>query len=125
MFCEGSDMHDDDDNDDNHHRDENDDRDDDENDDDDDYVALQMSAARSCSQGVDCIFCHVPHTHDDLAKVGLARRTYCQRFAAVIFEEFGQPLDFDELAVLMSSHSRYLYGQLLDLRGLPHGITSL
>mmetsp|Transcript_94237 Transcript_94237/g.263901 ORF Transcript_94237/g.263901 Transcript_94237/m.263901 type:complete len:209 (-) Transcript_94237:106-732(-) len=76
-----------------------------------------VHSRRGCMQGVDCMFCHVPHTHNFLSKVGLNRRTYCQTFADALKERFSTQPMFDDLVGHVSCHSKYLQGQLKDLRG--------
>jgi len=76
-----------------------------------------VHSAGGCKRGPACEFCHVPHTHPDIGKLGENRRTYCEQYAAALAAALRrqQPASggFVAVANAVGSRSTYLHSLLL------------
>lgn len=76
-----------------------------------------VHSAGGCKRGPSCEFCHIPHTHPDIGKLGENRRTYCEQYAAALAAALRKQQlasgGFVAVANAVSDRSTYLRSLLL------------
>mmetsp|Transcript_117916 Transcript_117916/g.338147 ORF Transcript_117916/g.338147 Transcript_117916/m.338147 type:complete len:224 (-) Transcript_117916:97-768(-) len=76
-----------------------------------------IHSRNGCKRERECGFCHIPHTHSDITKVGDNRKNQCAKFCAAFVAGYNaQKWDapFRDLSLAVSSHSGYLRALLND-----------
>mmetsp|Transcript_3999 Transcript_3999/g.9812 ORF Transcript_3999/g.9812 Transcript_3999/m.9812 type:complete len:147 (+) Transcript_3999:3-443(+) len=69
------------------------------------YVRSQ----RGCSKGVECDFCHFPHTGKIRRQLGMSSRLYCKHFAEVLNLTYGaRPEQLKRVFDISATGSMYL-----------------